>query len=67
VKRKALIKRLRSIAKEAGEELQFVREGSNHEIWAISGQRVAVPRHTEINERTAQSIIKFAEEVTAHG
>ncbi len=67
VKRRALIRRLRSIAKEVGGELEFVREGANHEIWTIAGQRIAVPRHTEINERTAQGIIKFAEEVTTDG
>lgn len=67
MKREALIRRLRSIAKDAGSGLEFVREGANHEIWRIAGQRIAIPRHAAINERTAQSIIKLTEEVTTDG
>lgn len=36
----------------------FLREGSNHEIWTDGVNVEAVPRHREINERTAQGILK---------
>ncbi len=62
--KRTLIKRIREIAKEDGCELTFVREGGNHEIWAIRSYRLVIPRHRKINEHTAQSIIKMVKEVT---
>jgi predicted RNA binding protein YcfA (HicA-like mRNA interferase family) len=38
------------------------RQGSRHEIWRRGDQTIAVPRHAEINERTAKSILKEAGE-----
>ena len=37
------------------------RHGGNHDIWTNSEFRVPIPRHREINERTAKSIIKEVE------
>lgn len=39
-----------------------IRDGGNHEIWCdIDGTKtIAVPRHNEINEITARSILKSA-------
>jgi len=65
VKKRDLVKQLRAIAKNAEVDLTFVREGGNHEIWTIAGARLVIPRHREINERTANGIIKKAKEVTA--
>ena len=59
------MKRLRAIAKSADVELDFVREGGNHEIWTLGGERLVIPRHREVNEHTAERIIRKAEEVTA--
>ncbi len=67
MKKRDVIKRLRAIAKVASTDLEFVREGSNHEVWAIGGERLVIPRHREINEHTARGIIKRAEEMTADG
>jgi mRNA interferase HicA len=67
VKKRDVIKRLRAIANAANMDLQFVREGSNHEVWAIGSERLVIPRHREINEHTARGIIKRAEEMTADG
>lgn len=36
----------------------FKRNGGNHDIYTKDGQREAVPRHSEINERLARDIIK---------
>ena len=60
------MKRLRVIAKAADTEFAFIREGANHEIWTIGDERLVIPRHRDINERTAAGIIKRAEEVTAN-
>ncbi len=35
-----------------------LREGAEHTVYSYGGARVIVPRHKEINERTAQSILK---------
>ena len=52
--------RLRSIAKAGGAELSLVRQGDSHEIWTLGGERLVIPRHREINERTADGIIAEA-------
>lgn len=62
--KRSLIKRIRDIAKEEGFELTFARQGRNHEIWIVRNQRLVIPRHRQINEHTAQSIIAAVEEVT---
>ena len=51
---------LRSIAKAGGAELNLVRQGGSHEIWTLGCERLVIPRHREINERTADGIIAEA-------
>ncbi len=52
-------KKLLKILKELGAEK--IREGGNHEFWqSRGGYRFSVPRHGEINEYTAQSILQDA-------
>jgi len=37
------------------------REGKSHEVWVNGqGQMTTLPRHSEINENTARSILKLA-------
>ena len=38
----------------------FLRKGNSHEIWTNCKDINAIPRHREINENTAKSIIKVA-------
>lgn len=39
----------------------FQREGGNHEIWSYeNGRNFPVPRHSDVNEITAKSMIKKA-------
>ncbi len=64
MKYRELIRRPRRIASENGSTLTFVREGSNHELWEIAGERLVIPRHREINERTARAIVRQTQEVT---
>lgn len=54
------MKKINQIAKEQGEEVA-TREGGKHTVVSVGDKRTTVPRHTEINERTAQSIIKYLE------
>ena len=62
MKRAELMKRLRKLAKATDVELTFVREGANHELWEFGSFRCVIPRHTEINEITANGILKACEE-----
>jgi len=38
----------------------FVRHGGNHDIWTNGDLQEPIPRHNEINERLAQSILRKA-------
>ena len=67
MKKRELMKRLRAIAAAAEVDMEFLREGANHELWSLGGQRLIIPRHREINERTAHGIIKTAQEMTRDG
>ncbi len=66
VKYRELIRRLRRIAAEHDSRFTLIRNGANHELWAIRDERIVIPRHREINERTANSIIRHAKEVARH-
>jgi mRNA interferase HicA len=37
-----------------------LREGGNHTVWTNGKVNIPIPRHAEINERTAQGILKQA-------
>ena len=54
MKKKELIKKLKKYG-----WLKF-GEGANHEIWTNGEQKLSIPRHAEINEITAKSIVKTA-------
>ena len=52
MKRRELEKRL----KKAGWYL--LRHGGNHDVWTDGDRQEAIPRHNEINERLARSILR---------
>lgn len=57
MKRLLLEQRLRALGCE------FHRQGSNHEIWSYgNGRKFPVPRHSDINENLAKSMIRKAKE-----
>jgi len=60
MKRRELMKRLAKIAKAQGLEM-LVSEGANHTKVIIGDRLDVVPRHNEINEMTAKSIIRKLE------
>lgn len=55
------------IARRRGRDFGLVREGRNHEMWNIGDARLVIPRHREVNERTARSILSRALEVKYDG
>jgi len=54
MKRKQIVKRLRELGWER------LRQGRRHDIWGRGCERLAIPRHAEINEYTAEAIVKEA-------
>ena len=57
MKRRDLVKRIEGLG------AAFVREGGQHTVYRTrSGRTVTVPRHNEVNDITARSILKDAEE-----
>ena len=59
MKRRELLKRLEQIAKDRGESFTLV-EGGSHTKAFIGPQMIAVPRHREVSEPTAKTILKEA-------
>lgn len=57
MKKRDLEKELKRIANNAGFEFEFVG-GTKHDKFRVNSVMVMVPRHKEINEVTAQEIIK---------
>jgi mRNA interferase HicA len=39
---------------------KFIRHGRRHDIWTDGEREEAIPRHNEINEKLAKSIIRRA-------
>ena len=54
MKRRELERRLRSLGWHPS------RHGSKHDVWTKGERELAVPRHSEINEYTAEAILKEA-------
>ena len=62
MKRRVLLQRVAVAARSGGLSWELVRQGSEHEVWALDGRRITIPRHREINELTAHDIMKALEE-----
>lgn len=60
MKNGVLLQKLRKIAKDKGLTLTLLRHGANHDLYELGAVRLVVPRHPEINEITAHSILKEA-------
>lgn len=56
-RKKELEKQIRQLAKQYGVTAGLVRQGS-HEVWECEGFTFPIPRHREIAEGTARTIIK---------
>jgi len=42
----------------------FLRHGGKHDVWTDGERLEAIPRHSEINEKLAQEILKRARRKT---
>jgi len=67
MKRVDLLRTIGAAARDAGLPWQMLRQGSDHEVWELDGLRVVIPRHREINERTAGKILRLLEDKLGQG
>jgi hypothetical protein len=63
MKRGALIQRIRTAAAAQRVRCLLIREGSRHEFWEVGGVRISIPRHRDINQWTAEAIMRDLDEV----
>jgi hypothetical protein len=61
MKQRDLLKRIAKQAKQCGVDWALHGPGGRHDIWILDGQKIPVPRHTEIGEGLAESIFKDCE------
>jgi predicted RNA binding protein YcfA (HicA-like mRNA interferase family) len=62
MKRAELLRQIAAAAKRRGVGWDQVTSKGNHDKWRLGESvQVSVPRHTEINEITAQAILKSTE------
>jgi predicted RNA binding protein YcfA (HicA-like mRNA interferase family) len=54
MRRRDLEKRLYSLG------WRLVRHGARHDVWSNGEREIVIPRHNEINEYTAKTILKEA-------
>jgi predicted RNA binding protein YcfA (HicA-like mRNA interferase family) len=54
MKKRELEKRLRQLG------WRFLRHGGKHDVWTDGEREEPIPRHVEINEHLAKSILKRA-------
>jgi hypothetical protein len=62
VKRRDLLRMIADAARARDVPWDFVREGAEHEIWAIGGRAFSIPRHRDVREPTARAMLKAMEQ-----
>lgn len=60
VKRRDLISKINSLARELGLQAEYT-EGGQHTKVKLGDKQSVIPRHREINEITAQKILRHLE------
>ena len=63
MKRRELIQRIRAAGAARGISSRLVRQGASHEFWELGGIRFAIPRHRDLNEWTAEAIMRDLEPI----
>ena len=67
MKRRDLLARIQVAARDRGRRWDLTRQGAAHELWSLDGHMVTIPRHREINESTARSIMRELETELGEG
>jgi hypothetical protein len=67
MKRRELIQKVAEAAKASGLTWEQTRAMGGHDIWSLDGSKVSIPRHNELNEYTAQGILRDLESKLGKG
>jgi len=66
MKKRDLLNKITEIAKRNQVTLEFLG-GTKHDKFRINGAMILVPRHSEVNEHVARTILKQCEAAVADG
>jgi hypothetical protein len=61
MRRRTLMRRISDACSANGLRLVLVRQDGRHEVWDVGGLGFSVPRHRDINEWTAEAIMRDLE------
>lgn len=61
MKRRDVLRRISSEAKQQGLDWRLARQGANHEVWSLDGLVIPVARHREFGNRAAEMIWRECE------
>jgi hypothetical protein len=61
LQQRELKRRIASVAASRGLTWEKIRDGRHHELWRCGSTKVTIPRHRDINEYTAEAILKDLE------
>jgi mRNA interferase HicA len=61
LKQRELKRRIADAARERGLIWTKLRDGRQHELWQCGSTKLTIPRHRELNEYTAEGILKDLE------
>lgn len=67
MKYRDLVKKIRDAAKAKGVPLTMLRQRGSHQTWMCGHTRVVIPKHSEVNEITAENICKTLEPELGEG
>ncbi|MCP3820094.1 hypothetical protein NLX86_18935 [Streptomyces sp. A3M-1-3] len=67
MKHRDLIKKIRDAAKAKGIPFEMLRQKGSHQMWVCGSIRVVIPKHSEVNEITAENIYKTLEPELGEG
>lgn len=67
MKYRALIRKISEAAKGQDKAFDLVRQKGSHQMWHCGSTSVVIPKHSEVNEMTAQGICKALEAELGEG
>jgi len=67
MRRTTLVGKIRQRANEVECRWTLARQGKRHEVWWLGSGKLSIPRHREINEMTAEGILKDTETELGEG
>lgn len=62
-----LLRVIATAARDSDLRWMLIRQGSAHEVWDLDGVRVIIPRHREVDGRTAGKIMRLLEDKLGPG